>query len=209
MRTPKEFNDNIKKGILTKEMLEACLLSVNKRAKNWRDREREYRQYREDYYGNSEKAKEKKEYYYWKKEILLSILKPTCIHRELLGYDRIRYYASEPGYDEHLDEYVYTGWWYDREAECEIPYGEIEDKDRPNYNYYLFYDFGVQHTFHTPIFYEEIKNYDLSVVDISHLNTSGMNINDLISPRFVCKVTDMIKSGEYVVEEELVPYVKK
>ena len=35
MRTPKEFNDNIKKEILTKEMLEACLLSVNKRAKNW------------------------------------------------------------------------------------------------------------------------------------------------------------------------------
>lgn len=62
MRTPKEFNDNIKKEILTKEMLEACLLSVNKRAKNWRDREREYRRYREDYYGNCEKAKEKKEH---------------------------------------------------------------------------------------------------------------------------------------------------
>lgn len=108
MKTPREFNNNLKKGILTKEMLEACLLSVNKRAKNWRDREREYRQYREDYYDNCEKAREKKEYYYWKKEILLSILKPTCIHRELLGFDKIRYYADEPGYEEHLDEYTYT-----------------------------------------------------------------------------------------------------
>lgn len=89
MKTPREFNNNLKKGILTKEMLEACLLSVNKRAKNWRDREREYRQYREDYYDNCEKAREKKEYYYWKKEILLSILKPTCIHRELLGFDSL------------------------------------------------------------------------------------------------------------------------
>lgn len=209
MRTPKEFNDNIKKEILTKEMLEACLLSVNKRAKNWRDREREYRRYREDYYGNCEKAKEKKEHYYWKKEILLSILKPTCIHRELLGYDRIRYYAGEPGYDEHLDMYAYTGWWYDRESGCEIPYGEVEDKDCPNYNYYLFYDFGAKHTFHTPIFFEEIKNYDLDVVDISRLNTSGMNINNLISSTFVRKVTDMIQTGKYKVDEELMTYIKK
>lgn len=208
MKAPKEFNNNLKKGILTKEMLEACLLSVNKRAKNWRDREREYRQYREDYYDNCEKAREKKEYYYWKKEILLSILKPTCIHRELLGFDKIRYYADEPGYEEHLDEYTYTGWWCDRERGCEIPYGEVEDKNRPNYNYYFYYDFGGKHTFHTPINYEEIEKYNLKTVDISHLNTYGMDIKDLISPVFVRKVTCMIQTGEYKVDEELAPYVK-
>ena len=127
----------------------------------------------------------------------------------MLGYDRIRYYAGEPGYDEHLDMYAYTGWWFDRESGCEIPYGEVEDKDCPNYNYYLFYDFGAKHTFHTPIFFEEIKNYDLDVVDISRLNTSGMNINNLISSTFVRKVTDMIQTGKYKVDEELMPYIKK
>ena len=40
MRTPKEYADNIKKGIITTSMLEAALYSVNKRAKNYRDAER-------------------------------------------------------------------------------------------------------------------------------------------------------------------------
>ena len=55
----------------------------------------------------------------------------------------------------------------------------------------------------------EIKNYDLDVVDISRLNTSGMNINNLISSTFVRKVTDMIQTGKYKVDEELIPYIKK
>ena len=46
------------------------------------------------------------------------------------------------------------------------------------------------------------------MVDISHLNTYGMDINDLISPVFVRKVTCMIQTGEYKVDEELAPYVK-
>lgn len=41
MRTPKEYTDNIKNGIITTSMLEAALYSVNKRAKNYRDAERE------------------------------------------------------------------------------------------------------------------------------------------------------------------------
>ena len=37
MRTPKDFSENIKNGIITTEMLNECLYSVNKRAKNYRD----------------------------------------------------------------------------------------------------------------------------------------------------------------------------
>lgn len=33
MKTPKEYNDNIKNGIITSKMLTDCLYSVNKRAK--------------------------------------------------------------------------------------------------------------------------------------------------------------------------------
>lgn len=46
MRTPKEYSENLKNGIITAEMLEACLFSVNKRAKNCRDKIREYRRNR-------------------------------------------------------------------------------------------------------------------------------------------------------------------
>lgn len=57
MRTPKEYTNNIKNHIITKQMLLDCLYSSNKRAKNWRDKEREYR-HSYDYYGNEEKARE-------------------------------------------------------------------------------------------------------------------------------------------------------
>lgn len=45
MRTPKEYTDNLKKKTITESMLLDCLYSVNKRAKNYRDKERGYRQY--------------------------------------------------------------------------------------------------------------------------------------------------------------------
>lgn len=84
MRTPKDYTDNIKRGIITKEMLSDCLYSVNKRAKNCRDREREYRGYRHDYYGNEQKYRQQKEAYYEQKDKMLSLLTPNCIHAETI-----------------------------------------------------------------------------------------------------------------------------
>lgn len=66
MRTPKEYTDNLKKKIITENMLLDCLYSVNKRAKNYRDKEREYRQYYRrnryayDKYGNIDRCQEMK-----------------------------------------------------------------------------------------------------------------------------------------------------
>ena len=45
MKTPKEYSDNLSNHIITKQMLVDCLYSVNKRAKNYRDKEREQRTY--------------------------------------------------------------------------------------------------------------------------------------------------------------------
>ena len=45
MKTPKEYRDNLLNHIITKQMLVDCLYSVNKRAKNYRDKEREQRAY--------------------------------------------------------------------------------------------------------------------------------------------------------------------
>lgn len=87
MKTPKNFNQNLKSKIITKDMLGICLYSVNKRAKNCRDKEKAYRKYYHnntyyyDKYNNIESYASKKEMYYAKKDELLSIIKPNCIHK--------------------------------------------------------------------------------------------------------------------------------
>ena len=106
MRTPKEYTNNIKNHIITKQMLLDCLYSSNKRAKNWRDKEREYR-HSYDYYGNEEKAREQKNAYYEQKDIMLSILHPVCIHKELLGYERRRIYDYEDEYEKNFSYITY------------------------------------------------------------------------------------------------------
>ena len=72
MVTPKIYTANLRKGIITNEMLASAIYSVNKRAKNARYKECEYRrEYRNryDYYGNEERARERKEYYEAAKDV--------------------------------------------------------------------------------------------------------------------------------------------
>lgn len=196
MRTPKEYTNNIKNHIITKQMLLDCLYSSNKRAKNWRDKEREYR-HSYDYYGNEEKAREQKNAYYEQKDIMLSILHPVCIHKELLGYERERIYDYEDEYEKYFGQYVWENCYYDREEQRTVYFGDIELKDHPRYNYYLFYDIGGNHTFHTPIDSDEIELYGLEVVEIDHLETHGYDVSDLISNQFVKKVINLIQTENY------------
>ena len=74
MKTPKEFQNNLKQGIITRDMLAACLYSVNKRAKNCRDKERQYRSRYGYYdkYDTAEKYMEKKNEYYSQKDKMLT-----------------------------------------------------------------------------------------------------------------------------------------
>ena len=67
----------------------------------------------------------------------------------------------------------------------------------PIYHYYLFYDLGGKHTFHTPISEEKVKDYDLPVIDISQLQTFGHDISDLISMQFVKKMIALISSAKF------------
>lgn len=66
MKTPPQYTKNLKNKIITEEMLINCLYSSNKRAKNYRDKISEYRNYFRsnrfayDKYGNIEKFNLKK-----------------------------------------------------------------------------------------------------------------------------------------------------
>ena len=50
MKAPKTYTENLKNKIITQDMLCDCLFSVNKRAKNCRDKIREYKSYRYAYH---------------------------------------------------------------------------------------------------------------------------------------------------------------
>lgn len=208
MKTPKEYTKSINQGILTKQILLDCLYSSNKRAKNYRDKEREYRNYYRnnryayDKYDNEEKMRNKKEEYYKQKGILLSVLNPICIHKEHIGYERIRIYDYEKEYKKNIKNFVWKNCFWSYEYEREVYFGDIENKEHPIYHYYLFYDVGAEHTFHTPIEETELSKYkDLKIVNIDRLNTYGHDIDSLISNQFVKKVINLIKTNNYEYKE--------
>ena len=207
MRTPAAYNNNLKNHIITIQMLVDCLYSSNKRAKNWRDKQREYRERRRYYYDkydNEGKAKEKKEEYYHQKEIMLSALKPVCIHKECYGYERTRIYDYESDYIKYYDEFVWRNSFYDKVEDAYVCFGDIEDKSKPLYHYYLFYDVGYNRTFHTPIKESEVSLYDdLEVVEIDKLDTKGYDIADLLSNQFVTKVINLIESEDFRLVENI------
>jgi hypothetical protein len=189
METPKEYRDNLAKRIITKEMLEDCLFSVNKRAKNCRNKEREYRnRYRHSQYNTESTYRLKKEEYYRQKEIFLSLLESDCIHieKQLQKQKICERDERYPTYDK-LYPVVYRWDGSGRYYVVSIP---VE-------KYYLFYNVG-EHSFHTPIPEDELSKYpNLEQVHIEGLITHGQDILDLLSVQFVEKVLTLIASNDY------------
>lgn len=207
MKTPKKYTENLKKCIITKQMLSDCLYSVNKRATNWRDMEREYKSSQYDYYGDEEKARARKEYYYDLKGVMLSIVQPVCIHREtIIRSERERIYEWDEiseEYDEDYYEYkkngdfVYEGSYWNNKLKDYVSFGDIVVECDPIYWYYVFYDFGNGYTFHTPISEEEALSSRLEVIDIDGIYTPAHNTAELLSVQFIKKVVELIKSNNY------------
>ena len=78
MKTPKEYQDNLKKRIITEEMFTDCLYSVNKRAKNYRDKAREYKsRYRHSYIAVDSQYTKMNEFYALKERFLTNSKKSS------------------------------------------------------------------------------------------------------------------------------------
>ena len=86
MKTPKYMIEAIQNKVITEEILGACTYSCNKRAKNCRDKEQEYRT-QFDYYGNGRKNRLKKDNYYHMKDTFLSLVTPVCVHTAIESRD--------------------------------------------------------------------------------------------------------------------------
>lgn len=200
MKTPKEYTNYLKNKVITTDMLVDCLFSVNKRAKNCRDKEREYREkYRHDRYGTEEKYREKKEEYYSQKEKLLNLFKPDCIHKEV-QQRRTRFYDYEDEYemDYEASDVLYSGCYYDKEMHEVVQFDDIMC---PYSKFYLFYDFGNR-SFHIPIDDCILDQYpNLEITDIGSLKTYGKKVDVLLSMQFVKKVLALIDSKDFTYIE--------
>ena len=200
MRTPKEYTDNIKNRIITTSMLEAALYSVNKRAKNYRDAERKTKHQYGRYSKYADSSEWKKNEFYSKKDKLLSILEPICIHKEFTGYERTRiydyvqHYADRRFYAWAHNQIVWENYYFDHDTGMYVEFFDVEDRSQKKYCYYLYYNVG-HHTFHTPV--DNLEKYNLPVKEIGTLDTYGDDYLDLCSVQFVDKVITLINSGEY------------
>lgn len=191
MQTPSAYLSCLSSGIITEEMLSDCLYSVNKRAKNARDKECTYK-----YTKFSRGYWEKKQEYYEMKEKMLKILEPKCVHVETF-VTRCRLFEDEVDFAEFQEgEIVQRGVVFSRNEHREIEYIDIREEDK---RYYLVYEVGGR-SFHSPI--ENISKYkELPQVDIGTLHTYGRDVGELISVSFVRKVISVIEEGNYRYEE--------
>lgn len=171
MKTPKHMVEALKKGILTDEILGACIYSCNKRAKNCRDQARDYRENHAWKYAVSYTCN--KEYYYSMKDRFLSIVEPECIHVETFIKEWHDPYGMLTGIKEiTLYYYFYRVGKYSFHSP--IPKAQIQ---------------GGTIT-------EEAKK-GLQVTKIPHLQTYGHSTDDLLSVQFCRKVLALIESGHF------------
>lgn len=108
MRTPKNYTQSVNDKKITNEMIAECIYSVNKRAKNYRDKIRKYKDDRYNRYTarNIENAEDEMEKYYTMKEELLTVFEPSLIHRQYVGEEKKRVFSTEKDYDKLLQEKV-------------------------------------------------------------------------------------------------------
>lgn len=207
MRTPKRYTDLIKNKEITNKIIAECIYSVNKRAKNYRDKIEDYKQagfyrYKEN---NIENAKEQKEKYYNMKEDLLLNFSPKLIHKQYVGEKKQRVYSYQKNYEklynEKRNDIVWENSYYDYDRNKEVEFFDYSLGEK-KYLYFLYYEIG-EYSFHTPITEERVeKNTQLEIKEIDeNFQTHGADIVDLLSTQFVQKVIDLLDSGDYTIIE--------
>lgn len=196
MKPSKEYLNNIKNRIITEDMLSDCLHSVNKRAKNYRDKANEYKGYYGRYHRNVESQYDKMEHYYDYKESLLSHIKPLRIHKQFIGCKRVRVFSYEDNYYRiYYNKYkenkiVWENSYYDYETGDEVDFFDYET-DEKRFLYFIYYEVGDK-SFHSPID-NPTEHPELVVEEIDeNFTTTGEDVENLISVQFVEKVLYML-----------------
>lgn len=82
MKTPTQYVKMLNNNVITNDIVGQVLYSYNKRAKNYRDKKRQYKNTK-DHYGNYEKNEYKEKEFYKKKEDILKLYNPIEIHKNV------------------------------------------------------------------------------------------------------------------------------
>lgn len=207
---PREYMENLKKRVITYEMLDDALYAVNKRAKNWRDvkRERKRSMWADaELFGveageSVEEAEKIEQEMYEKKMELLAVIPPVCIHKEIVGYKKKYVCDTCIGYD---DLYLHALF---HNAICEKGSFWIDGfhhdyflmKDVPRYQYYTVRFMG-NHTFHTPIPEEDLGKYDLPILLTGYIKTEGVAERYLASMAYVDEILKLVRSGNFIYDD--------
>ena len=180
-------------------MLELAIHSLNKRAKNCRDKKNEYYYkaessgYRNYYnYDTVAKYKEREQELYAIKDFLLKeICKPVCVHKQITKKESVKTrfydYQTEYGQYEGTEKVIYGGSYWDNDEHEQVYFIDVVQDETTNYS------------FHTPIDELDLVNYNqLEVIVLPpDFSTKGQDINDLMSLQFASKIVELVKTGDY------------
>lgn len=190
MKTPDEIKRSLKTGVVTPEILALAIYSLNKRAKNMRDKEHMLRSRGGDYYDNEGKAREKKGEYYRKKEELLRYLQPSEIHHVIRECSEKIYDHEQEYFSIDEKEVIREGSYYDKYEGEVVRFKVVK---RKHVEKYLFYNIG-DYSFHTPLNGEE-SGYNLPITEIDDLTTYGHDITDLLSVQMCDRIISGLRDG--------------
>lgn len=205
MKTPKLYKELINEKKITNEIIAECIYSVNKRAKNYRDKIKEYKngRFHQHLESNIEKAEEEMRKYYQLKEEFLKVFTPILIHKQFIGEEKKRVYSYEKNYEKLLKEKTNDIFWensyYDYDKDMEIDFFDYYLGTK-KYLYFLYYEIG-EYSFHSPISEEVAEsNTELEIQEIDeNFKTHGSKIEGLLSMQFVKKVLALLQSEDYTI----------
>ena len=198
MKTPKLYNDLINEKKITNEIIAECVYYVNKRAKNYRNKIKEYKNGRSHQHleSNIEKAEEEMGKYYQLKEEFLKVFTPNLIHKQFIGEKKKRVYSYEKNYEKLLKEKTNDIFWknsyYDYDKDMEIEFFDYHLGTK-KYLYFLYCEIG-EYSFHSPVS-EKIaeSNTELEIQEIDeNFKTHGSKNEGLLSMQFVKKVLELL-----------------
>ena len=205
MKTPMLYNDLINEKKITNEIIAECVYYVNKRAKNYRDKIKEYKNGRSHQHleSNIEKAEEEMGKYYQLKEEFLKVFTPNLIHKQFIGEKKKRVYSYEKNYEKLLKEKTNDIFWknsyYDYDKDMEIEFFDYHLGTK-KYLYFLYCEIG-EYSFHSPVS-EKIaeSNTELEIQEIDeNFKTHGSKNEGLLSMQFVKKVLELLQSEDYTI----------
>lgn len=205
MKTPKLYNDLINEKKITNEIIAECVYYVNKRAKNYRDKIKGYKNGRSHQHleSNIEKAEEEMGKYYQLKEEFLKVFTTNLIHKQFIGEKKKRVYSYEKNYEKLLKEKNNDIFWknsyYDYDKDMEIEFFDYHLGTK-KYLYFLYCEIG-EYSFHSPVS-EKIaeSNTELEIQEIDeNFKTHGSKNEGLLSMQFVKKVLELLQSEDYTI----------